>query len=171
MQPPFKAPLTENQTLMHIYEAAQRGQALFVEEVSGETLIEVYRYLGALLVSQGVSGEIRTPGYSPPTFQVHNVAYFSFGYLLFVTYKPYPEAHDIFKRFAKVFDQTYTRFLDLQKAEAQAREAQIDAALERVRSRSLAMHKGEELNEFYPLSQKNDGLESRFNSANHFDFR
>ena len=49
--------------------------------------------------------------------------YFSYGYLLFITYEPYPEAHDIFKRFAKVFEQTYTRFLDLQKAEAQAREA------------------------------------------------
>jgi hypothetical protein len=52
-----------------------------------------------------------------------------------------PEAHDIFKRFGKVFEQTYTRFLDLQKAEAQAREAKIEAALERVRSRSMSMHK------------------------------
>jgi signal transduction histidine kinase len=49
------------------------------------------------------------------------------------------------QRFAKVFQQTYTRFLDLQKAEALAREAQIEAALERVRSRSLAMHQSEEL--------------------------
>jgi len=48
-------------------------------------------------------------------------------------------------RFGKVFEQTYTRFLDLQKAEAQAREAQIEAALERVRSRSMAMHKSDEL--------------------------
>ena len=47
---------------------------------------------------------------------------------------------DILKRFTKVFDQAYTRFLDLKKAEAQAREAQIEAALERVRSKSLAMH-------------------------------
>ena len=52
---------------------------------------------------------------------------------------------DIIKRFAKVFDQTYIRFLDLQKAEAQAREAQIEAALEKVRSRSLAMHKSDEI--------------------------
>jgi hypothetical protein len=51
----------------------------------------------------------------------------------------------ILQRFAKIFEQTYTRFLDLQKAEAQAREAQIEAALERVRSRSLAMHKTDEL--------------------------
>ncbi|MFX8285755.1 hypothetical protein ABTL53_19635, partial [Acinetobacter baumannii] len=46
----------------------------------------------------------------------------------------------IFKRFAKVFEQAYTRFLDLQKAEAQARESEIQLALERVRAKSLAMH-------------------------------
>jgi signal transduction histidine kinase len=55
------------------------------------------------------------------------------------------EENNILLRFGKVFQQTYTRFLDLQKAEAQAREAQIEAALERVRSRSLAMHKSDEL--------------------------
>ena len=53
---------------------------------------------------------------------------------------PFSDAEiEIAERFAKVFDQAYTRFLDLQKAEKQAREAQIEAALEKVRSRSLAM--------------------------------
>ena len=47
----------------------------------------------------------------------------------------------------KVFEQTYTRFLDLQKAEAQAREAQIQLALERVRARTMAMQKSDELAE------------------------
>ena len=51
----------------------------------------------------------------------------------------------ILSRFCKVFEQTYTRFLDLQKAEAQVREAQIEAALERVRSRTMSMQKSEEL--------------------------
>ena len=46
---------------------------------------------------------------------------------------------------AAVFGQTYRRFLDLQKAEAQAREAQIEAAMERVRARSMAMHQSDEL--------------------------
>ena len=50
-------------------------------------------------------------------------------------------------RFAKVFGQIYQRFLDLQKAEAQAREAQIEAALEKVRSRTMGMQKSEELKE------------------------
>src|SRR5207342_1220152 len=54
---------------------------------------------------------------------------------------------NIMVRFAKVFEMTYRRFLDLQKAEAQAREAQIEAALERVRSSAMAMHGSDELKE------------------------
>ncbi|MGB5378186.1 nuclear transport factor 2 family protein, partial [Muriicola sp.] len=57
------------------------------------------------------------------------------------------DIQDIFKRFTAVFGQTYTRYLDLQKAEAQAREAQIEAALERIRARAMAMHSSEELND------------------------
>ena len=53
---------------------------------------------------------------------------------------------NILKRFSKVFDQSYTRFLDLQKAEAQARQAQIELGLERVRNRAMAMRSSEELN-------------------------
>jgi hypothetical protein len=140
MQPPFKITLTENKTLSHFYEAAQRGELLFVEQVSGETQIELYRFLGSVLEAQGISQEVRQPGYSPPASQVNHAAFFSYGHLLFVTYKHYPEAHEIFKRFAVVFDQTYTRFLDLEKAERQAREAKIEAALERVRSKTMAMH-------------------------------
>jgi signal transduction histidine kinase len=54
---------------------------------------------------------------------------------------------DILRRIAQVFEQAYIRFLDLQKAEAQAREAQIELGLERVRARAMAMKQSEELNE------------------------
>lgn len=48
---------------------------------------------------------------------------------------PYSEEENrILLRFGKVFQQSYTRFLDLQKAEAQSRESQIQLALERVRA-------------------------------------
>jgi signal transduction histidine kinase len=166
MQPPFKIPLTENKTLNHFYEAAQRGESLFVEEVGGEEIIELYRFLGTCLVSEGVSEAIRQPGYTPPSFQVNHAAFFSYGHLLFVTYKPYPEAHEIFKRFAVVFEQTYTRFLDLEKAEKQAREAQIEVALERVRSRSMAMHNSEELLEVIAVvSDQLQHLNLKFNTV------
>src|SRR5439155_24970230 len=50
------------------------------------------------------------------------------------------EAKSVMKRFAGVFNLTYKRFLDLQKAEAQAREAKIEASLEKVRASAMAMH-------------------------------
>ena len=69
---------------------------------------------------------MKEAGISFPTSQIDHVAFFKYGYILFITYEPVPESHDIFKRFAKVFEQTYTRFLDLQKAEELAKQAQID---------------------------------------------
>lgn len=54
---------------------------------------------------------------------------------------------NILSRFGKVFEQSYVRFLDLAKAEAQAKEAQIEAAMERVRGRAMAMRRSDELSE------------------------
>ena len=54
---------------------------------------------------------------------------------------------NVLKRAAKVFEQAYIRFLDLQKAEAQAREAKIEAALERTRTQSMIMQHSKELDD------------------------
>lgn len=57
--------------------------------------------------------------------RVHQVAFFSHGFLLFTTHEPAPATlMKLLIRFARVFDLTYTRFIDLQKAEAQAKEAE-----------------------------------------------
>jgi signal transduction histidine kinase len=58
---------------------------------------------------------------------------------------PSAEMESILTKMGAAFDLAYTRFLDLQKAEAQTREAQIEVALERVRSASMAMHKSDDL--------------------------
>src|SRR6185436_1715151 len=55
--------------------------------------------------------------------------------------------NDILQRFGKVFEQTCTRFLDLQKAEAQVRDAKIEAALERTRTQSMIMQHSKELDD------------------------
>ena len=69
-----------------------------------------------------------------------------FGYIGYThTSEPTPEEKDILSRFAKEFGRVYQRFLDIRKAEAMAREAQIEAALERVRAASMAMHSSDEL--------------------------
>jgi signal transduction histidine kinase len=64
---------------------------------------------------------------------------------------PTDDTKTIVLKMAGAFNQAYQRFLDLQKAEAQAREAQIEAALERIRSRALAMHKSSEVGDVSDL--------------------
>ena len=147
LQPPFRAPLTEDPSFIHMREAYERGETFFVDEIGGEELVTHYKYMRTLPVVGEILDSIIEAGHPLPTFQIFHLAYFSQGFLLFITYEPVPEAHDIFKRFGKVFEQTYTRFLDLQKAEAQARESQIEAALERVRSRTMAMHNSNDVGE------------------------
>ena len=80
--------------------------------------------------------------------RIINVAFFSKGLLNVQSNESRSsESIKLLERFAAVFEQTYTRFLDLQKAEAQARESQIQLALERVRARTMAMHQSDELAE------------------------
>ena len=145
IQRPFKLPLTVEPALIECYEAASRGDTFYVQELSGDKLISHLRYMRTLPGVDELMGQMSEAGIPFPHRMINHHVFFLQGYLLFITYDPVPDAHEIFRRFAKVFEQTYTRFLDLQKAEAQAREAQIEAALERVRSRSMAMHKSDEL--------------------------
>ncbi|HXL54975.1 MAG TPA: hypothetical protein VN958_01880, partial [Chitinophagaceae bacterium] len=64
------------------------------------------------------------------------------------TYEPLAEEEiNLFKRFLKVFELAYRRYLDIEEAEAQARESQIQLALERVRAKTMAMQHSEELAE------------------------
>jgi hypothetical protein len=81
--------------------------------------------------------------------RIHNTASFgNFGCILTGSVQPLSsESFNVLFRFTKVFDLSYTRFLDLKKAEAQAREARIEALLERVRARTMAMQKSDELEE------------------------
>ncbi len=130
---------------LRYYKAGQKGETLLINEIGEKECAAHYEYLCTL---PGVGEQLlkmKDSGIPFPKSQIDHVAYFKYGYVLFITYEPVPESHDIFKRFAKVFEQTYTRFLDLQKAEEQARESKIEAALERVRSASMAMHKSEEM--------------------------
>ncbi|MFL0354668.1 ATP-binding protein [Xanthomarina sp. GH4-25] len=127
------------------YNKGQKGESLVIKEFSGDDCVAHYEYMSSLPVIGDVLKTLKKTNNGFPTYQIDHVVYFRYGYLLFITREHVPDSHDIFKRFAKVFEQTYTRFLDLQKAEAQAREAQIETALERVRSSAMAMHKSDDL--------------------------
>jgi hypothetical protein len=144
MQPPFKTSTSED-IFLRIYKTAERGESLFVEEQGGEALNIHYEYMNSIPVFKEIADKMAAVGQTFPTFQIMHCAFFSQGYLMFITFEPVPDAYEIFKRFAKVFEQTYTRFLDLQKAEKQAREAQIELSLERIRAQVTAMKESSDL--------------------------
>jgi signal transduction histidine kinase len=141
--PRYKTP-REN-VFLDYYKAGQRGESLLINEISEEECPSHYEYLCSL---PGVGDQLlkmKAAGISFPKYQIDHVAFFKYGYILFITYEPVPESHSVFNRFAQVFEQTYTRFLDLQRAEAQTRKSEIEVAVERVRAQSMAMHHPDDL--------------------------
>ncbi len=150
IQTPFRTPGSED-VFVHFYEAALRGEDLYVEEIKGETCEAHYRYLSKLPVAGDVMKGWEAAGIAYPKSQIFHIAYFKQGYLMFISYEPVTEAHDIFRRFAKVFEQTFTRFLDLQKAEAQAMEAVKRASVDRVRAEIASMRTTKDLERITPL--------------------
>jgi hypothetical protein len=128
-----------------IYEYWQKQEDLDYI-LQGQELIDYYKAMKEselkLPASQLDFSELETQP------QYYYGAMFKAGGLYAFRNKPFTaEDRKIMKRFASVVNLTYNRFLDLQKAEAQAREAQIEAALERVRAKAMAMHSSKDLAE------------------------
>jgi signal transduction histidine kinase len=93
-----------------------------------------------------------TPGYKL-TDDLHELPdqhfqsyFFPEGAIWSFSLKPHSETENqVLKRFTAVFALTFRRYQDLKKAEAQAREATIEAALEKVRGKAMAMHNSNDL--------------------------
>ena len=117
------------------------GEKEFTLEAAGEKLNE---FIQVLINSEPeISNYI---GKHPPEKVYYHFATFTGGALLTVSYQATTEdIKSLQRRAASVFDMAYRRYLDLKKAEAQTREAQIEIAVERVRAKALAMHKSEEI--------------------------
>lgn len=141
-------PMTKSPLLKKYYKEWKKNKEFVNTRIyAGQSLKDYMKFLSTLPHVAG-DKDYQKLFESPPNQIVMTDAGFLQGFLGIMSYEPLkPEAIEILKRFSKVFEFTYTRFLDLQKAEAQAREAQIEAALERVRARSMAMHESQELRE------------------------
>lgn len=126
-------------------EAKEKGVDLFATHLNFEEKNKFYNELLSYVPGLPEASKqfyLSCPGLAASTVLLDNVGL----YIENFSGTPYTdEENKILMRFGKVFQQTYTRFLDLQKAEAQAREAQIEAALERIRARAMAMHTSGEL--------------------------
>ena len=145
--PPMMIPYKEEPTHRKIYESSLQGDLVHEKVWEGAALAEHYKFLSSIPSVKQAIDLLENSGLSLPSRQCYYAGFFKQGYLLIITKEPKVNARDLSIRFARVFEQTYTRFNDLKQAEAQAKEAQIEAALERVRSRTLAMHKSDELAE------------------------
>jgi signal transduction histidine kinase len=145
---PFQVPVDLDYIHQYRYDQWKSGKDLFSIEIPEDYIQVHFDKMYTLPSFKKAMEEVAAKGYdvTTPTWELDYGASFSNGYLLVSSLAPFEESH-IFPRFAKVFEQAYTRFLDLQKAEQQAREAEIELALERVRARALAMHQSQELNE------------------------
>jgi len=128
------------------FAAWEEGKAIEMVHLVGEQLPEHLTYL-AEQSGKPVDRFHEIAGIETPPESFNYSANFKHGYVAVITTVPMEEAEVLYPRFAKVFEQAYTRFLDLKKAEAQTREAKIEAALERVRGRAMSMQKPTDLGE------------------------
>jgi hypothetical protein len=141
-------PLTEEEHLQELYNSWKNKKPVYSFSVKGKDRLKWIQYISE-------KAKMHLPEYQPDKIDTEQILnepaflnsfIFNHGFIMLHTVVGLREDDlPILKRFSSVFEQTYTRFLDLQQAEAQAREAQIETALERVRSRTMAMQRSDEL--------------------------
>lgn len=137
-------PLLGDEVLAERYKNWKQQVSVFYQVVKGEKL---RKHIEFVVSKQTLSIEAEDIAVNKfPNQLVFYCFNFSHGYLHIHT--EHPLSHDnesILARLTQAFSMAYTRFLDLQKAEEQAKEAQIEAGIERVRAKSMAMHHTSEL--------------------------
>ncbi|HSM24434.1 MAG TPA: SpoIIE family protein phosphatase, partial [Anaerolineaceae bacterium] len=143
---PFSVPVNLDYIHQYRYDQWRAGEEIFSIEIPEDYIARHFELMFELPSVKTAMDEVAAQGIEVeiPDWEIDYGASFKHGYLLVSSRKPFKENH-IFPRFAKVFDQAYTRFLDLKKAEAQAREAQIELSLERIRAQVTAMRESSEL--------------------------
>jgi signal transduction histidine kinase len=145
---PHDDEIKNNEIIKDLWNAIETGEHIFNKSYSGGAKDEYFRYVTRYNQSKIPESvreiQLKADAWTA-SFAAEKNSMIGFDNWFGVNIKK--EDFEILLRFSKVFEQSYTRFLDLQKAETLAREAQIEASLERVRSRAMAMHKSEELKE------------------------
>jgi len=147
----LKSPVNEPVVIHKVYSAWKERKKSLVIDLSAS---EIEEYNSFFKNIPGLEEEYEFKSNQIQNRRVIYSAFFSKGLLALSVPEPIPEESiPILQRFAKVFEQTYTRFLDLQKAEAQAREARIELALERIRAQVTAMRESSELLDIVVMMQ------------------
>ena len=129
-----------------ILEKIRSSKDAFFEVLIGENQLKGWREF------REKTGQQEDPRLDDATALYYYLFSIGIGDIGISTFKSIDESQiKVLKRFRNVFDLAYRRYTDITKAEAQAREAEIELALERVRARTMAMQKSEELKEVIKL--------------------
>ncbi len=137
--------IDEPTSMAKIYAAWKKGEPGIVVDLTGQNLHDWLQF---------VRDEAKLPLDESKIKgrRVQQAAFFSQGFLLLTTHEPVAdEIMQLLVRFAGVFDLAYTRFRDLLKAEAQAREAIKASSLDRVRAEIASMRSISDLQRITPL--------------------
>ncbi len=146
-QESHRTPLNEHPSIKSVYDAWKRNEPFHIRDLKGKELADYLEYVSTLPhVRDNKDKGLRELITSAPKRLVFSEATFKQGFIGVMADRLLKEeTQKLLIRFARVFELTYTRFLDLQNAESQAREAQIETGLEKVRADMMAMHKSDEL--------------------------
>ncbi len=136
-----------------VEEARKQQQKHFVRESAGDALIQFYRVIREVFkIPEEEYEEIMR--ILPDRLVTHTI-FFSYGRLnLAKTDRLSEDELAVAGRFAEVFEFAYARFLELQKAEGQARQAERRAAVDRVRAEIATMRTSADLERVTPLLWK-----------------
>ncbi len=144
----MRVPFFDNPLFTRTFEAKEKGESFFSDRLTRQEKDAYYHHA----IENSAIGELITEERKKNIFGAKSFTRsFSIskhtGLMIanFNEHEYTPHENGVIRRFGQVFEQAYTRFLDLQKAEKQAWEAQIEAALERVRSKTMAMHNSEDV--------------------------
>ena len=122
-------------------------ETMLIQELGNKALEDHYGYMKSFPDLKPTFDNIEAMGLSLPTYQINHLCKFIRGFLLFITYDPVPEAHDIFKRSQKYLNKPTPVSSICKKQKPRSSEAKVEAALERVRSRTMGMQQRDELRE------------------------
>jgi signal transduction histidine kinase len=135
--------MSDHPLLMALQKAWSKGESLYESVLKGANKMSYFK-----AINKAPDYPVKVDLKTLPPAVYHYSFLFPQGTLFVFAESPLQEEiRDIFTRFSSVFGQTYTRYLDLERAEKQARESKIEAALERVRAKAMAMHSSEDLRE------------------------
>jgi signal transduction histidine kinase len=136
--------LTSHAVLEGIYEAWKKGEDYF-PVLAGDELSDYYQRLVAGLT-------LPVPDISKTDKQFGHFLILPVGAFYAWSAIPYNENEiRVLKRFASIIDLTFRRYIELQKSEANAREAVRQASLDRVRAEIASMRTTRDLERITPL--------------------